>query len=140
MMSASAMQGGHKNAKNDIAILCGLYRHSPVGTTANYERRLAVHTNYFADTFHKAWQTQLACTNCSVGDCDASALTLRQPCNDLRCNGITRHRASTSMCSLTFRVRVTKSYNTPAVWTKWNGARSKRVDVIADEGSLRRHA
>jgi len=31
-------------------------------------------------------------------------------------------------------------YNTPAVWTKWNGARSRRVDVIAGEGSLRRHA
>jgi len=28
----------------------------------------------------------------------------------------------------------------PAVWTKWNGARSRRVDVIAGEGvSLRRH-
>ena len=30
-------------------------------------------------------------------------------------------------------------YNTPAVWTKWNGARSRRVDVIAGDGSLRRH-
>ena len=30
-------------------------------------------------------------------------------------------------------------YNTPAVWTKRNGARSRRVDVIAGEGSLRRH-
>jgi len=40
------------------------------------------------------------------------------------------------MYSLTFRVRVT----TPAVWTKWNGARSRRVDFIAGEGSLRRHA
>ena len=29
-------------------------------------------------------------------------------------------------------------YNTPAVWTKWNGARSRRVDFIAGEGSLRR--
>jgi len=35
------------------------------------------------------------------------------------------------MYSMTFRVRVT----TPAVWTKWNGARSRRVDVIAGEGS-----
>jgi len=26
------------------------------------------------------------------------------------------------------------------LWTKWNGARSKRVDFIAGEGSLRRHA
>jgi len=40
------------------------------------------------------------------------------------------------MYSLTFRVRV----NTPAVWTKWNGARSRRVDFIAGEGSLRWHA
>jgi len=48
---------------------------------------------------------------------------------------ITRHRASTSMYSLTFRVRVT----TPGVWTKCNGARSRRVDVIAGEGSPRRH-
>jgi len=48
----------------------------------------------------------------------------------------TRHRASTSMYSLTFRVRVT----TPAVWTKWNGACSRQVDFIAGEGSLRRHA
>jgi len=31
-------------------------------------------------------------------------------------------------------------YNTPAVWTKWNGTRSRRVDFIADEGSLRQHA
>jgi len=46
----------------------------------------------------------------------------------------TRHRASTSMYSLTFRARVT-SYNTPAVWAKWNGARSRRVvHVIAGEG------
>jgi len=48
----------------------------------------------------------------------------------------TRHRASTSMYSLIFRVRVT----TPTVWTKWNGERSRRVDFIAGEGSLRRHA
>ena len=34
------------------------------------------------------------------------------------------------MYSLTFRVRVT----TPAVWTKWNGARSRLVDFIAGEG------
>ena len=27
-------------------------------------------------------------------------------------------------------------YDTPAVWTKWNGARSRRVDVSAGEGSL----
>jgi len=26
-------------------------------------------------------------------------------------------------------------YNTPAVWTKWNGPRSRRVDFIAGEGS-----
>jgi len=25
-------------------------------------------------------------------------------------------------------------YNTPAVWTKWSGARSRRVDFIAGEG------
>jgi len=31
-------------------------------------------------------------------------------------------------------------YNTPALWTKWNGARSRRVDVIIGEWSLRRHA
>jgi len=31
-------------------------------------------------------------------------------------------------------------YNTPAIWTKWNGARSRRVVFIAGEGSLRRHA
>jgi len=31
-------------------------------------------------------------------------------------------------------------YNTPAVWTKWNSARRRRVDFIAGEGSLRRHA
>ena len=30
--------------------------------------------------------------------------------------------------------------NTTAVCTKWNGARSRRVDFIAGEGSLRRHA
>ena len=42
----------------------------------------------------------------------------------------TRHRASTSMYSLTFRVHVT----TPAVWTKWNGACSRRVDVITGGG------
>ena len=29
-------------------------------------------------------------------------------------------------------------YNTSAVWTKWKGARSRRVDFIAGEGSLRR--
>jgi len=29
-------------------------------------------------------------------------------------------------------------HNTPAVWTTCNGARSRRVDVIAGEGSLRR--
>ena len=40
------------------------------------------------------------------------------------------------MYSLTFRVLVT----TPTVWTKWNGARRRRVDFIAGEGSLRRHA
>jgi len=40
------------------------------------------------------------------------------------------------MYSLTFRVRVT----TPAVWTKWNGVRSRHVDFVAGEGSLRRHA
>ena len=31
-------------------------------------------------------------------------------------------------------------YNTPAVWTKWNGTRSRRVHVIAGEESLCRHA
>jgi len=30
-------------------------------------------------------------------------------------------------------------YNTPAVWTKWNGARSRRVNFIAGKGSLHRH-
>ena len=50
---------------------------------------------------------------------------------------INRHGASTSMYSLTFRVRVTTP---PAVWTKWNDARSRRVDFIAGDGSLRRHA
>ena len=45
----------------------------------------------------------------------------------------TRHRASTSMYSLTFRVRVA----TPPMWAIWNGARSRRVHVIAGEGSLR---
>jgi len=40
------------------------------------------------------------------------------------------------MYLLTFRVHVT----TPAVWMKWNGARSRRIDVIAGEGSLRWHA
>ena len=40
------------------------------------------------------------------------------------------------MYLLTFRVHVT----TPAVWMKWNGARSRTVNFIAGEGSLRRHA
>jgi len=31
-------------------------------------------------------------------------------------------------------------YNTRAVWTKWKGARSRRVDFIGGKGSLRRHA
>jgi len=44
---------------------------------------------------------------------------------------ITRHTASTSTYSLTFCVRVT----TPTVWTKWNGARSRRINVIAGKGS-----
>jgi len=48
-------------------------------------------------------------------------------------NRQTRHRASTSMYSLTFRVRV---ITPPAVWTKWNCARSRRVDFIAGEESL----
>jgi len=39
------------------------------------------------------------------------------------------------------RANISRSrYNTPAVWTKWNGARSRRVDAIAGEGSLRRYA
>jgi len=50
---------------------------------------------------------------------------------------IARQRASTSMYSLTFRVRVTRPRS---IWTKWNGARSRRVNFIAGEGSLRRHA
>jgi len=37
--------------------------------------------------------------------------------------------------SLTFRVRVTNTY-TPAVWTEWNGTRSRRVDFIAGEGDF----
>jgi len=41
------------------------------------------------------------------------------------------------MYSLTFRVRVTTP---PAVWTKWNGARRRRVHFVAGEESLRRHA
>jgi len=31
-------------------------------------------------------------------------------------------------------------YNTSALWTKWNGARSRLVHFIAGEGCLRRHA
>jgi len=31
-------------------------------------------------------------------------------------------------------------YNTPTVWTKWNGACNRHVDFNASEGSLRRHA
>jgi len=31
-------------------------------------------------------------------------------------------------------------FNTAAVRTKWNGARSRRVDFVAGEGSLGRHA
>jgi len=47
---------------------------------------------------------------------------------------LTRHRASTSMYWLTFRVRVT----TPRSMDEME--RSRRVGVIAGEGSLRRHA
>jgi len=48
----------------------------------------------------------------------------------------TRHRASTSMYLLTFRVRVT----TPRSVDEMDWRRSRRVDFIAGEGSLRRHA
>jgi len=44
------------------------------------------------------------------------------------------------MYSLTFRVRLTTP---PAMWTKWNGVVADNVahvNVIAGEGSLRRHA
>ena len=45
------------------------------------------------------------------------------------------------MCSIKWRHCIShQRYNTFAVWTKWNGARSRRVDFIAGEGSLRRHA
>ena len=47
-----------------------------------------------------------------------------------------RHRASTSILTNISRSR----YNTPAVWTKLNGARSRQVDFIAGERSLRRMA
>jgi len=54
---------------------------------------------------------------------------------------VTRDRVSTSMYSLTFRVRVTIH---PAVWTKWNGLVADNVahsaGIIAGEGSLRWHA
>jgi len=49
---------------------------------------------------------------------------------------ITRHWASTSVYSVIFRVHVPN----PSVWTKWNGARSRCIDFIAGERSLRRHA
>ena len=50
-----------------------------------------------------------------------------------------RHRASISMYSLVANISRSR-YESPAIWTKWNGAPSRRVDFIADEGSLRQHA
>ena len=49
---------------------------------------------------------------------------------------LTRHRASTSMHSLTFRVRVT----TPRSMDEMELPRCMCVDFNAGEGSLRRHA
>jgi len=48
----------------------------------------------------------------------------------------TRHRASTSMYSLTFRVRVTTHRN----MDEMERPHCRCVDFIADKGSLRRHA
>jgi len=45
----------------------------------------------------------------------------------------TRHRASTSMYSLTFRVRVTTP---PSVWTKWNGIVADNVAHAAGASIL----
>ena len=49
---------------------------------------------------------------------------------------VTRHRPSTSMYSLTFRVRVITSPQYGRNGTAHNGARSRRVDVIAGEGEF----